>query len=255
MTSESIQDKRIAFLATDGVEQVELTDPWEAVKSNGAKPELISIKSGEIQGMNHDEKADMFPVDKLISEVSAQDYDALVLPGGVANPDKLRLNEEAVEFVRDFFKQQKPVAAICHGPWILVEADVVDGRTLTSYPSIKTDVRNAGGKWVDREVVVDEGLVTSRSPHDLPAFNAKLIEEIRAGRHAAAARVGLQSNWAARPSPRLRTCHPLCPSRRAHSNRKIKPPIALWKTRPHVQQSPPCGATQLISQCIWLYGC
>jgi protease I len=179
-----IAGKRIAFLATDGVEQIELTDPWEAVKDVGSKPELISIKSGKIQGMNHDEKADTFPVDKLVADASAEDYDALVLPGGVLNPDALRMNETAVDFVRDFFKQGKPVAAICHGPWMLVEADVVDGRTLTSFPSIKTDIRNAGGNWVDKEVVVDQGLVTSRSPHDLPAFNAKLVEEIAEGRHA-----------------------------------------------------------------------
>jgi len=134
--------------------------------------------------MNQDEKADTFPVDRLVADASAEDYDALVLPGGVANPDALRMNDEAVDFVRDFFKQGKPVAAICHGPWMLVEADVVDGRTLTSFPSIKTDIRNAGGNWVDKEVVVDQGLVTSRSPHDLPAFNAKLIEEIAEGRHA-----------------------------------------------------------------------
>ena len=183
MAANSIQGKRIAFLATDGVEQVELTDPWKAVEDAGGTPELVSIKSGKIQGMNHDERADTFSVDKLIGAVSAEDYDGLVLPGGVANPDTLRANEEAVDFVRDFFKQQKPVAAICHGPWMLVEADVVEGRTLTSYPSIKTDVRNAGGNWVDKEVVVDEGLVTSRSPHDLPAFIAKMIEEFAEGRH------------------------------------------------------------------------
>jgi protease I len=184
MASKSISGKRVAFLATDGVEQVELTDPWQAVKDAGGTPELISIKSGKIQGMNHDEKADTFPVDRLVVDASAEDYDALVLPGGVATPDTLRMNEEAVDFVRDFFKQGKPVAAICHGPWMLVEADVVDGRTLTSYPSIKTDILNAGGKWIDKEVVVDEGLVTSRCPDDLPAFNAKLIEEIAEGKHA-----------------------------------------------------------------------
>jgi protease I len=164
---ESAAGKRVAFLATDGVEQIELTDPWEAVKDVGSKPELISIKSGKIQGMNHDEKADTFPVDKLVADANV-----------------LRMNETAVDFVRDFFKQGKPVAAICHGPWMLVEADVVEGRTLTSFPSIKTDIRNAGGNWVDKEVVVDQGLVTSRSPHDLPAFNAKLIEEIAEVRHA-----------------------------------------------------------------------
>jgi protease I len=183
MSTESIQGKRIAFLAMDGVEQVELTEPWKAVKDAGATPELISLESGEIQGFNHDEKADTFPVDKLVAEVSAEDYDGLVLPGGVANPDTLRMYDEAVDFVRDFFKQQKPVAAICHGPWMLVEADVVEGRTVTSWPSLKTDIRNAGGNWVDKEVVVDNGLVTSRKPDDLKAFCAKAVEEFAEGRH------------------------------------------------------------------------
>jgi protease I len=183
MSTESIKGKRIAFLATDGVEQVELTEPWKAVEDAGATPELISLKSGEIQGFNHDEKADTFAVDKLVADVSAEDYDGLVLPGGVANPDTLRMNDEAVDFVRDFFKQQKPVAAICHGPWMLVEADVVEGRTLTSWPSLKTDIRNAGGNWVDKEVEVDNGLVTSRKPDDLKAFCAKAIEEFGEGRH------------------------------------------------------------------------
>jgi protease I len=183
MSNESIKGKRIAFLATDGVEQVELTEPWKAVEDAGGKPELISIKSGRIQGMNHDEKADTFAVDKKIDDATAELYDGLVLPGGVANPDALRMNETAVDFVRDFFKQQKPVAAICHGPWMLVEADVIDGRKLTSYPSIKTDIRNAGGNWVDEEVVVDNGMVTSRCPDDLPAFNSKLVEEIAEGIH------------------------------------------------------------------------
>jgi protease I len=183
MSTESIKGKRIAFLATDGVEQVELTEPWKAVESAGATPELISLKSGEIRGFNHDEKADTFPVDKLVADVSAEDFDGLVLPGGVANPDTLRMNDEAVDFVRDFFKQQKPVAAICHGPWMLVEADVVEGRTLTSWPSLKTDIRNAGGNWVDKEVVVDNGLVTSRKPDDLNAFCTKAVEEFAEGRH------------------------------------------------------------------------
>jgi protease I len=183
MANQSIKGKRIAFLATCGVEQVELTEPWEAVKKAGATPELISIKCGEIQGFNHDEKAHKFKVDHTVGNVNAEDYDGLVLPGGVANPDMLRVNEEAVDFVRDFFKQGKPVAAICHGPWMLVEADVVEGRTLTSWPSIKTDIRNAGGRWVNEEVVVDNGLVTSRKPDDLKAFCAKAIEEIAEGRH------------------------------------------------------------------------
>jgi protease I len=183
MSTESIQGKRIAFLATNGVEQVELTEPWKAVKDAGAIPELISLKSGKIQGFNHDQKADTFEVDQLVADVSAEHYDGLVLPGGVANPDTLRTNDEAVDFVRDFFKQQKPVAAICHGAWMLVEADVVQGRTLTSWPSIKTDIRNAGGNWVDKEVVVDNGLVTSRKPDDLKAFCAKAIEEFAEGPH------------------------------------------------------------------------
>src|SRR3954471_9240429 len=183
MVNQFISGKRIAFLATCGVEQVELTEPWKAVKDAGATPELISLKSGEIQGYNHDKKADTFDVDKVVADISAEDYDGLVLPGGVANPDTLRTCDEAVDFVRDFFKQQKPVAAICHGPWMLVEADVVEGRTLTSYPSIKTDIKNAGGNWVDKEVVVDNGLVTSRKPDDLKAFCAKAVEEFAEGRH------------------------------------------------------------------------
>jgi protease I len=183
MANESINGKRIAFLATCGVEQVELTEPWQAVENAGATAELVSIKSGEIQGFNHDKPGDKFNVDHTVGNVSAEDYDGLVLPGGVANPDTLRANEEAVDFVRDFFKQGKPVAAICHGPWMLVEADVIEGRTLTSYPSIKTDIRNAGGNWVNEEVVVDNGLVTSRKPEDLKAFCAKTIEEIAEGRH------------------------------------------------------------------------
>lgn len=184
MASKSIEGKRIAFLATCGFEQVELTEPWSAVKNAGGTPELVSLKPGEIQGFNHDKAADKFAVDKAIGDASAEDYDGLVLPGGVANPDALRMDAEAVDFVRDFFKQGKPVAAICHGPWMLVEADVVDGRKLTSYPSIRTDIRNAGGHWVDEEVVVDEGLVTSRNPNDLKAFCAKAIEEFAEGIHS-----------------------------------------------------------------------
>ncbi len=178
-----LSGKRIAFLATDGFEQVELTRPWDEIKKAGAKVELVSLKSGKIQGMHHDEKADSFTVDKTLSDVAAGDYDGLVLPGGLGNPDALRVEESAVSFVRDFFDQGKPVAAICHGPWTLIEAGVVDGRTLTSWPSLKTDITNAGGQWVDEEVHVDQGLVTSRKPDDLDAFCAKAIEEFAEGLH------------------------------------------------------------------------
>jgi protease I len=176
--------KRIAFLATDGVEQSELTEPWEAVRAAGGTPELISIDEGRIQGFRHLDRADTFPVDRVASEASVDDYDGLVLPGGVANPDRLRMDEDAVAFVRGFFDAGKPVAVICHGPWTLVEADVVRGRTITSWPSLRTDIRNAGGRWVDQEVCVDGGVVSSRKPDDLPAFCAKLVEEIAEGRHA-----------------------------------------------------------------------
>lgn len=181
--AHDLQGKRIAFLATDGVEQSELTGPWTAIGKAGGQPELVSLKMGAIQAMQHDKPADLFEVDRPIQEVSAEEYDGLVLPGGVANPDTLRMDDRAVDFVRDFFKQGKPVAAICHGPWLLVEADVVEGRQLTSYSSIKTDVKNAGGIWID-EQVVDNGLVTSRNPDDLPAFCAKAVEEFAEGRHA-----------------------------------------------------------------------
>jgi protease I len=184
MAAQSLQGKRIAFIASDMVEQVELTEPWKAVKEAGGTPQLLSIDDGEIQGFNHYDKADTFKVDKKVSDAKLDDYDGLVLPGGVGNPDNLRQDEDVVEFVRSFFEAGKPVAAICHAPWLLVEADVVRGRKLTSFPSIKTDVRNAGGNWVDEKVVVDSGLVTSRKPDDLPAFNAKLVEELSEGRHA-----------------------------------------------------------------------
>jgi protease I len=178
-----LQDKRVAFVATDGVEQVELTEPWKAVEAEGGKPELISIESGEIQGFNHLDKADKFSVDRSAEDAKADDYDGLVLPGGVANPDRLRTDENVVRFVRAFFEAGKPVAVICHGPWTIIEADVVRGRTLTSWPSLETDIRNAGGEWVDEEVHVDNGLVTSRKPDDLPAFCDKLVEELCEGRH------------------------------------------------------------------------
>ena len=181
--AQELSGKRIAFLAADGVEQIELTKPWEAVKGAGAEVELLSLKTGEIQGVNQRDKGDTFSVDRAVSHANANDYDGLVLPGGVANPDFLRTDDDAVKFIREFFNQGKPVAAICHGPWTLVEAGVVQGRTLTSWPSIQTDIRNAGGNWVDEEVHVDNGLVTSRKPDDLDAFCAKAIEEFAEGRH------------------------------------------------------------------------
>lgn len=178
-----LQNKKIAFLATDRFEQSEFTQPWDAIKAEGATVELISLKSGEILGTVHDEPKDKFKVDKTVDQVSASDYDGLVLPGGVANPDALRVNEKAVQFVKDFFAQKKPVAAICHGPVMLVEADVLKGRTVTSWPSLKTDIKNAGGTWVDKEVMTDQGLVTSRKPDDLDAFCKKAIEEFAEGIH------------------------------------------------------------------------
>ena len=181
--SKKLEGKRIAFLATDMVEQVELTEPWKAVRDEGAKVELVSLEEGKIQGFNHYDKGDMFGVDRVVEEASASDYDALVIPGGVGNPDTMRTDENAVAFVRDFFEQGKPVGVICHGPWMLVEAGVVRGRKVTSWPSLQTDIRNAGGEWVDKEVVVDQGLVTSRKPDDLPAFNEKIVEEFCEGRH------------------------------------------------------------------------
>jgi protease I len=181
--NEQLRGKKIAFLATDMFEEVELTEPWKALEEAGAEVELISLAEGEIQGFDHYDKAGRFEVDGTVEEASASDYDGLVLPGGVGNPDTLRTDENAVHFVREFFEQGKPVGAICHGPWMLVEAGVVKGRTLTSWPSLQTDIRNAGGDWVDEQVHVHNGLVTSRKPDDLAAFNAKLIEELAEGRH------------------------------------------------------------------------
>jgi protease I len=178
-----LEGKTIAFLATEGVEQVELTDPWKAVEQAGGTPQLISLEEGQVQAFNHLDKGDTFPVDKTAADADAGDYDGLVLPGGVANPDFLRADQDAVGFVRGFFDQGKPVAAICHGPWTLIDAEVVRGRTLTSWPSLRTDLRNAGATWVDEEVHVDQGLVTSRNPDDLPAFCAKLVEEMCEGVH------------------------------------------------------------------------
>ena len=183
--AESIEGKRIAFLIADeGVEQVELTRPWEAVVEAGGRPELITPGGGEAQGFNHLDKGDRFSADARVADADPSAYDGLVLPGGVANPDHLRADADSVRFVRSFFEAGKPVAAICHAQWTLIEADVVRGRTLTSFPSLQTDLRNAGAEWVDREVVVDEGLVTSRNPDDLDAFCAKAIEEFAEGRHS-----------------------------------------------------------------------
>jgi protease I len=183
--SERIDGKRVAFLvANEGVEQVELTAAWEAVEEAGGEPVLIAPETGEVQAFEHLDKADTFEATEAVADVDAADYDGLVLPGGVANPDRLRRVPEAVDFTRAFFEAGKPVAAICHAPWVLVEAGVVDGRTLTSFPSLRTDIRNAGGTWVDQEVHVEAGLVSSRKPDDLDAFCAKAIEEIAEGVHA-----------------------------------------------------------------------
>jgi len=182
--SDELKGKTIAFLvANEGIEQVELTTPWEAIEDAGGRPILLAPESGEAQAFNHLDKADTFDVDKTVGEADAADYDGLVLPGGVANPDNLRIDEDAVGFIRSFFEAGKPVAAICHAPWTLIEAGVVEGRKLTSWPSLQTDLRNAGANWVDEEVVVDQGLVTSRKPDDLDAFNGKAIEEFAEGVH------------------------------------------------------------------------
>ena len=181
--ADKLQGRRVAILAADGFEEVELTKPKKALDEAGAKTTVVSIKSGKIQGMNHADKGETSAVDQTLAEARPQDFDALMIPGGLMNPDALRSNAEALEFVRHFFRERKPVAAICHAPWVLIDAGVVRGRTLTSWPAIKTDVRNAGGNWVDQEVVVDNGLVTSRKPDDIPAFNKKMIEEFAEGRH------------------------------------------------------------------------
>ena len=182
--SDRLQGKKIAFLtANEGVEQVELVEPREAVREAGAEVQLLAPEAGEVQAFNHLDKADTFQVDRPVGEADAGEYDGLVLPGGVANPDQLRTNPEALEFVRGFFAAGKPVGVICHGPWTLIDAGVVEGRTLTSWPSLETDLRNAGANWVDEEVHVDQGLVSSRKPDDLEAFKAKIVEEFAEGVH------------------------------------------------------------------------
>ncbi len=181
--AQRLDGKKVAILVADGFEQVEMTEPRKALEEAGAGIDLISPAKGKVKGWQHTKWGDEFPVDVSLSEARAEDYDALVLPGGVMNPDKLRRNTQALDFVRAFFDAGKPVAAICHGPWTLIDAGVVKGREMTSYESIQTDLKNAGARWVDREVVVDNGLVTSRKPDDLPAFNRKMIEEFAEGIH------------------------------------------------------------------------
>jgi protease I len=191
--ANELQGKKIAFIATEGVEQAELTEPWKAVEQAGGQPELISIEEGEVQAWEHFDKGGTFKVDKTIEEAQPGDYDALVLPGGVANPDQLRGDENVVSFVREFAESGKPIGVICHGPWTLIEAGVVQGRRMTSWPTLQTDLRNAGAEWVDEEVVVDQGLVSSRKPDDLPAFNAKIVEEFAEGRHEESAQKAIHA--------------------------------------------------------------
>jgi protease I len=179
-----LQGKKVAFLtANEGVEQVELTEPLKAVREAGAEAELLAPEAGQVQAFNHLDKGDTFDVDRPVGEADAGEFDGLVLPGGVANPDQLRGKPEALEFVREFFAAGKPVGVICHGPWTLIDAGVVEGRTITSWPSLQTDLRNAGAEWVDEEVHVDQGLVSSRKPDDLEAFTAKIVEELAEGVH------------------------------------------------------------------------
>ena len=180
---ENLQGKKVAILVTNGFEEVELTDPKQALEEAGAQTQIVSPEAGSILSWQHRNWGSKFPVDVPVAQARVENFDALLLPGGVMNPDKLRLSEESIEFIRSFFDAGKPVAAICHGPWTLIDARVVEGRTMTSYPSLRMDLINAGANWVDREVVVDHGLVTSRNPDDLPAFNRKMIEEFAEGIH------------------------------------------------------------------------
>jgi protease I len=182
---QNLSGKKVAILVGNGFEQVEMTKPREALRKAGANAEIVSPGKGTVRGWNHTEWGDEFDVDRRLDEAKAEDYDALMLPGGVMNPDHLRMNDRAMKFVKSFVDAGKPIAAICHAPWLLAEADAVRGRKVTSWPSLQTDLRNAGANWVDEEVVVDNGLVTSRNPDDIPAFNRKMVEEIAEGRHAA----------------------------------------------------------------------
>ena len=185
-----LDGKKVAILVADGFEQVEMTKPREALNEAGAETKIVSLKSGKIQGMHHVDKGDKFDVDLTLDKARPADFDALMIPGGLMNPDALRSNEDALEFARHFFDEGKPVAAVCHGPQVLISAGLVRGRTMTSSPAIKADMRNAGANWVNEEVVVDNGLVTSRKPDDIPAFNKKMIEEFSEGRHKAMATAG-----------------------------------------------------------------
>jgi deglycase len=181
--ADELKGKRVAFLFTEGAEQAEVTEPLKAVKTAGAEVDIVSLEKGEVEMWEHFDKGEKITADKAVKDADASDYDGLVLPGGVANPDQLRADKDAVKFVRDFFEQNKPVGVICHGPWMLVETGAAKGRKVTSWPSLQTDLKNAGAEWVDEEVVVDNGLVTSRKPDDLPAFCAKIVEEFAEGKH------------------------------------------------------------------------
>ena len=183
----ALDGKRVAILVAEGFEQVEMTGPRQALEEAGAQTDIVSPAKGEVQGWKHFDKADRFKVDVPLDAANADEFDALLLPGGVANPDQLRMNPKAVQFVKRFFDARKPVGVICHGPWTLIEAGVVKGCTMTSWPSLRTDLQNAGAKWVDQEVVVDNGLVSSRNPKDIPAFNRKIVEEFAEGKHRQAA--------------------------------------------------------------------
>ena len=196
MAKEKLAGKKVAILVTDGFEQVELTEPRKALHDAGAQTEIVSPRPDKVKGWQHDHWGDELPVDRTLTAADPDDYDALLLPGGVMNPDKLRADDDAVSFVKAFFDEGKPVAAICHGPWTLIDADVVADRTVTSWPSLKTDLINAGANWVDREVVVDQGLVTSRKPDDIPAFNRKMIEEFAEGEHAGQRAAAERSHYA-----------------------------------------------------------